>query len=375
MTKSLKSINERISRGEAVVLTAGEMTEFVREKGPVAAARNVDVVTTATFGAMCSSGLLLNTGHTSPRINFREAFLNGVPAYAGIAAVDLFLGATARGERENYGGAHVIQDLLEGRKVRLTGKGHGTHCYPRREIDCLVGLSELPGAELFNFRNAYQNYNVAVNSTERPVRTYLGKLLPRMGNAGFSSAGEYSPLLNDPYFRTIGVGTRIFLGGGTGFITGSGTQHDPSPPRSPRGVPLCGAGTLSVRGNLKDMNSRWLRAVSLPGYGVSLMVGIGVAIPVIDEEMAMFTGISDADILSPVVDYGVSYPENDPEILGMVSCSELLSGSFPLLGRNIPAFNLSSRDGAVEIAQILRQWILRGSFVPTLPGETIPAAG
>lgn len=374
MAKSLDEINERIVRGDAVVLTAGEMTLLVRERGAGAAARAVDVVTTATFGAMCSSGVLLNTGHTSPRINFREAFLNGVPAYAGIAAVDLFLGATARGDRDDYGGAHVINDLVRGGRVRLTASGHGSDCYPRRTVDMNMGLSDFRSAELFNFRNAYQNYNVAVNTTGRTIRTYLGTLRPRMGNAGFSSAGEYSPLLNDPYFRTIGVGTRIFLGGGTGHVMGCGTQHDPEPPRGSGGVPLCGAGTLSVRGDLSGMNSRWLRPVVLPGYGVSLMVGIGIPIPVLDEEMAAFTGVSDDMILSPVVDYGVSYPENSPDTLGLVSCADLLRGSIDIGGRTVPAFNLSNRPGAVEIAETLRAWITGGSFTLTRPGERIPAA-
>ncbi|MFO7627190.1 MAG: homocysteine biosynthesis protein [Candidatus Fermentibacteraceae bacterium] len=374
MAKSLDEINDKIIRGDAVVLTAGEMTLLVRERGASAAASVVDVVTTATFGAMCSSGILVNTGHTSPRINFREAFLNGVPAYAGIAAVDLFLGATARGNRDDYGGAHVINDLVRGGRVRLTGSGHGSDCYPRKTMDMTMGLADFRSAELFNFRNAYQNYNVAVNTTVRTIRTYLGTLRPRMGNAGFSTAGEYSPLLNDPYFRTIGVGTRIFLGGGTGHVMGCGTQHDPEPPRGSGGIPLCGAGTLSVRGDLSGMNPRWLRPVVLPGYGVSLMVGIGVPIPVLDEEMASFTGVSDDMILSPVVDYGVSYPENSPETLGMVSCADLLRGSIDLGGRTVPAFNLSSRPGAVEIAETLRSWINSGSFTLTRPGERIPAA-
>lgn len=367
MAKTIEEINGRVARGDAVVLTAGEMTEFVRERGAAAAARNVDVVTTATFGAMCSSGVLLNTGHTTPRINFREVLLNGVPAYAGIAAVDIFLGATARGDRDDYGGADVIQDLLEGKRVRLVGRGNGSHCYPLREADMLMSLSDFRSAEIVNFRNAYQNYNVAVNTTGRTIRTYMGVLRPGLSNAGFSSAGEYSPLLNDPFFRTIGIGTRIFLGGGTGYVTGFGTQHDPEPPRGPEGVPLQGAGTLSVRGNMKGMNARWLRSVKLSGYGVSLMVGIGIPIPVLDEEIAFQTGISDERILSPVVDYGACYPCNSPGVLGHVSCAELMSGSICVQGKRVPAFNLSSRQGAVEIAETLKSWLKNGSFTLTQP--------
>lgn len=38
------------------MITAGEMTRIVQENGAEEAAKEVDVVTTGTFGAMCSSG-------------------------------------------------------------------------------------------------------------------------------------------------------------------------------------------------------------------------------------------------------------------------------------------------------------------------------
>ncbi len=57
----------------------------------------------------------------------------------------------------------------------------------------------------------------AVNASNRIKYTYMGSLLPRLGNANYSTSGELSPLLNDPDMRTIGLGTRIFLGGTTGL--------------------------------------------------------------------------------------------------------------------------------------------------------------
>jgi len=373
MPKTINEINERIASGTAVVLTAGEMTGLVREHGSSRAAELVDVVTTGTFGPMCSSGLLINTGHSSPRINYREAALNGVPAYCGIAAVDLFLGATAASSTPCYGGGHVIEDLVSGRTIYLEAKGHGTDCYPRTHLNTAISLETVKSAELTNFRNSYQNYNVAVNGSYSERQTYLGVLKPNFANAGYSSSGEFSPLINDPYFRTIGTGTRIFLGGGTGWITGPGTQHCPNPARGPNGVPVEGAGTISVRGDLKGMQPRYLRGVWIRGYGVSLSVGIGIPIPVLDEEMAQFTGVSDADILAPIVDYSSDYPQGNGKVLGHVSYSELYSGEITVNGVRSKTFSLSSRKLGEEIAGVLKDRIRKGAFLLTSPSEFLQA--
>ena len=373
MTKSIEEINKKIENGSVVVLTAGEMTSLVAEQGTKDAAKRVDVVTTGTFGPMCSSGLLINTGHSSPRINFREATLNGVPAYCGIAAVDLFLGATAQSETPCYGGAHVIEDLVSGRTVYLDAVGHGTDCYPRRELSTSINLSTIASAELTNFRNSYQNYNVAVNGSEREIKTYLGVLKPNLANAGFSGSGEFSPLINVLYFRTIGTGTRIFLGGGTGWITGPGTQHSTNPQRGSNGVPTEGAGTISVRGDLRGMNPRYLQGVWINGYGVSLSVGVGIPIPILDEEMARFTGVSDKDILAPVVDYSSDYPEFSGKILGHVSYRDLYSGEIIVQGKKARTFSLSSRKQGENIASELKSWIEKKEFSLSSPAEVFRA--
>jgi uncharacterized protein (DUF39 family) len=58
--KTITEINERIKKGRAVVVTAEEIIVIVKEKGIARVAREVDVVTTGTFGPMCSSGVYLN---------------------------------------------------------------------------------------------------------------------------------------------------------------------------------------------------------------------------------------------------------------------------------------------------------------------------
>lgn len=385
MPKTIAEINEKIKAGKAVVATAEEIVEIARKKGLSKTAQEVDVVTTGTFGPMCSSGAFLNIGHTKPRIKLGggKVYLNDIPVYTGIAAVDVFLGATAMPEDDpknriypglfTYGGGHVIEELVAGKDIRLIAAAYGTDCYPRRKLETLINIKDINEAFLFNVRNAYQNYGVAVNSSDRTIYTYMGVLKPRMGNANFSTAGALSPLLNDPHYKTTGIGTRIFMGGGIGYVSWNGTQHNPDVLRGENGVPKRPAGTLSVIGDLKQMNPRWLVGTSFLGYGCTLTVGIGVPIPILSEEILRYTTVTDEEIFAPVIDYSSAYPERLPEILAEVSYADLKSGKITLDGQEVATASLSSYPRAVEIAQTLKKWIEDGQFllaeaVSPLPG-------
>jgi uncharacterized protein (DUF39 family) len=382
--KTIAQINEKIKKGDIVVVTAEEIIDLVEKKGVKKAAQEVDVVTTGTFAPMCSSGAYFNIGHTKPHIKIGGGVckLNDVPAYTGFAAVDISLGAAALpgddplnkiypGEFK-YGGGHVIQELLEGKDVRLEAAAYGTDCYPRKKLDTWINLKDLNDAVLFNIRNCYQNYNVAVNVSDRTVYTYMGMLKPRIGNANYCSAGQLSPLLKDPQYRTIGIGTRIFLGGGIGYVAWHGTQHNPMAMRKPNGVPACGAGTLSVIGDLKQMKPGWLRGTSMLGYGATLTVGIGVPIPVIDEDVVAAAAVRDDQIFTQVVDYGNDYPQGISRSLGEVSYAQLRSGKIVVQGKEVPTGALSSYAKAREIAGILKEWIVKGEFLLTEPVAPLP---
>ncbi|MDP3013214.1 MAG: homocysteine biosynthesis protein, partial [Candidatus Subteraquimicrobiales bacterium] len=275
MAKTFAEINEKIKKGEAVVVTAEEIIDLVKEKGVKQVAKEVDVVTTATFSPMCSSGAFLNFGHSEPPIKMSKIWLNDVPAYAGLAAVDCYIGASELSESLglSYGGANVIEDLITGKPVKLRAIGYPTDCYPRKEIETYITKDAINQAYLFNPRNAYQNYPVAVNSSEQTLYTYMGTLLPRLSNATFSSAGQLSPLLNDPYLRTIGIGTRVFLGGTAGFVAYEGTQHNPTRERTDKGIPFGAAASLALIGDLKKMSKEFMRAARFHNYGVTLFVG------------------------------------------------------------------------------------------------------
>ena len=381
VSKTYAEINRKIKEGQAVVVTAEEMTGIVRDEGPVQAARTVDVVTTGTFGIMCSSGAFLNFGHTKPRLRASKVFLNRVEAYSGVAAVDCYIGATQPRDddplnkvfpgRFRYGGGHVIEDLVAGREVHFEAVSYGTDCYPKRSHEAMLKLEDFPDAVLLNPRNAYQNYNCAVNLSKKTIYTYMGILRPGAANANYSTAGQLSPLLNDPFYRTIGVGTRIFLGGGIGYVIGEGTQHSPGVERSPNGVVMGGAGTISVRGNLKGMSPQFLRGASLTGYGCSLNVAIGIPIPILDEEMAQFTAVSDDEIQVPVVDYGGEYPEFGGRPLTHATYGQLKSGEITFEGRQVVTAPLSSYSAALRIAETLKDWIKSGQFLLGEAQETL----
>jgi uncharacterized protein (DUF39 family) len=386
MAKTIQEINEKIKSGRAVVFTAEEIIEVAKSKGVKKAAAEVDVVTTGTFAPMCSSGAYFNVGHTKPRIKLGggRVTLNDVPVYTGLAAVDLFLGVTALPDDDPrnrihpgkfpYGGGHVIEDLVAGKDVKLLASAYGTDCYPRRKLETWIRLEDMNQAVLFNMRNAYQNYGVAVNLSDRIIYTYMGVLQPAMRNATYCSAGQLSPLLNDPLYLTIGMGSRIFLGGGVGYVVGSGTQHNPGVPRNDRGVPRAGAGTLAVTGDLKQMSARWLRGASFTGYGSTLAIGIGIPIPVLNEEILRYTTVTDAEIVAPIIDYTDSYPKGIPGNLGEVSYAQLKSGSITVKGKKVPTAGLSSYTRAREVAAILKGWIQGGEFLLTEPVTALPSA-
>ncbi|MCD4821630.1 MAG: homocysteine biosynthesis protein [Methanococcoides sp.] len=360
--KTIHEINGRIRDGSVNVVTAEEMVDIVGELGAEGAAKEVDVVTTGTFGAMCSSGVWLNFGHSEPPIRINKLWLNDVEAYSGVAAVDAYIGATqaSRSKGLEYGGAHVIEDLIRGRSIDVHGTSSGTDCYPRKVIDTTINIYDLNQAIMLNPRNSYQKYNAATNSTNHTLNTYMGTLLPNHGNVTYSGAGVLSPMHNDPNYETIGTGTRIFLGGTQGYIVGEGTQHSPE----------SGFGTLMLKGDLKEMSSEYIRAASFEGYGTSLYVGMGIPIPVLNEDIAKATAITDDDIVTNLLDYGI--PSSNRPSIRSVTYGELRSGSIDVNGKEVTTSSLSSFKKSRQIANELKDWIKAGEFFVSMPVERLP---
>ncbi|MBD2329855.1 homocysteine biosynthesis protein [Alkalinema sp. FACHB-956] len=384
--RSIPEINEKIQAGKAAVLTVEELKARVAEVGVAQTAQEVDVVTTGTFEPMESSGAILNLGQTDPPIKIRQCWVDGVPAYSGFGAVDLYLGASQLAEygsandnieeesrdpnRRYRGGGHVIEDLIAGKSVSLRAIGQVTDCYPRSSFETTIHRDRINQFYLFNPRNLYQNFIVGVNGGERPLYTYLGTLQPQLGNAVYSNPGAISPLLNDPKLQLVGIGTRIFLGGGIGYVTWEGTQHFPLQKRLPNETPIGPAATLALIGDAKQMDTRWVRGCYFKGYGASVMLGVGIPLPVLTEEVVAHCAVQDKDLVAPVVDFSI--PRRVRPTFGLVSYAQLKSGKLSIDGKLVRVAPLASLYLSRQVAIELKSWIQNGQFLLTDPVAELP---
>ena len=382
-TRTIAEINQKIQDGRVTVWTVEETKARVAEMGLTAATAAVDVVTTGTFEPMESSGAIINLGHTDPPINIRECYLDGVLAYAGFGAVDLYIGASQAAGNNRWGessessditsergGGHVIAQLIAGQSVHLRAQGHVSDCYPRSTLDIDITRDTINQFYLFNPRNLYQNFIVGVNSSDRPLLTYLGPLQPFLGNAVYANAGALSPMLNDPQMRTIGIGSRLFVGGAPGYIAWEGTQHFPLQKRLPNGTPIGPSATVALIGDAKQMHPQWVRGCYFSGYGPSLMLGVGVPIPILDEAVLQGCAIKDEEILAPVIDFSI--PRRVRPSFGLVSYQQLKSGHLTINGSRVRTAPLSSLYLGRQVAITLKEWLLKGEFELSEPVAPLP---
>lgn len=369
--KTVNEINEKIRRGEAVVFTATEAKRFAEERSVEELAEKVDIVTTATFSPMCSSGIFINTGHTKPAMKMQKATLDGVPAYGGVAAVDLFLGVTEENpDNPEFGGAHVIHKLIKGEKVRLKAEGRPSHCYPGSSVDEDITLETLNQAYFYNPRNCYQNYNAAYNSSDEPMDTYMGRLQPGGTSVNFAGSGELSPLFNDPFLRSVGIGTRIFFGGGEGYVTWEGTQFNGEAERDPAtGIPIPPSATLGIHADLRNVKPDYIQPVHIPGYGVSIHIAMGIAIPVFDLDMAESLTVRNRDIKTRVVDYATG------EVVKITNYEALINRDLEVNGTKVKVSTLSKNRAAQEITEEFKKTITEGGFFLTEPVRPLQIHG
>lgn len=369
--KTIAEINDKISRKCAVVWTVEELKAKVANSSVAQAAKEVDVITTGTFEPMESSGAIINLGHTDPPIKIRRCWMDNVPVYSGFGAVDLYLGATQPTEAmdgeemRDRGGGHVIADLIAGLPVQVKALGQVTDCYPRASFETTITRETINQFYLFNPRNLYQNFIVGVNGGDRPLFTYLGPLQPRLNNAVYSNPGAISPLLNDPDLQLIGIGTKIFLGGGVGYVAWEGTQHFPLQKRLPNRTPVGPAATLALIGDAKQMSNRWVRGCYFKSYGPSLMLGVGIPLPVLNEEVVAHCAVQDKDLVAPIVDFSI--PRRVRPTFGLVSYAQLKSGRITIDGKAVRTAPLASVFLSRQVALELKQWIEAGQFLLTDP--------
>jgi uncharacterized protein (DUF39 family) len=375
--RTIAEINDKIRRQKAVVVTVEELKARVAESSISEVAKQVDAIATGTFEPMESSGAMINLGQTDPPIKIRQCWIDGVPAYSGFGAVDLYLGATQipearEGETlKERGGGQVIEDLIAGKSLPLRALGQGTDCYPRESFETTISKESINQFYLYNPRNLYQNFIVGVNGGDRTLYTYLGPLLPRLGNAVYANTGALSPLLNDPDLSWIGIGTRIFVGGAIGYITWEGTQHFPLQKRLPNRTPIGPAATLALVGDAKNMSREWVRGCYFKNYGPSLMLGVGIPLPVVNEEVVKCCAVQDKDLVAPIVDFSI--PRRNRPTFGLVSYAQLKSGKITIEGTPVRSASLASLHLSRQVAIALKNWMNRGEFTLTEPVASIPS--
>ena len=102
-----------------------------------------------------------------------------------------------------------------------------------------------------------------------------------------------------------------------------------------------------------------------------MFVGLGIPIPILDEEMMRYVSVANKDIYTNIYDYSVK--SRTRPSLGKVSYEELRSGKVVLDGKEIPTAPLSSLSKAREIANELKQWIEKGEFLLQEPIKQFPS--
>ena len=359
MKRTIPEINEKIRKGKVVVLTAEEAVELVKEKGVKKAAAEVDVVTTGTFGPMCSSGAFFNVGHAKPKIKLKKAWMNDIEVYCGLAAVDVYLGATELpvNDPENevypgkftYGGGHVIHDLVAGKEVKFRAIAYGTDCYPNKEASTTVALKDLNEAYLFNPPQLLPELQLCGKPLRQDhLHLYGCSQAERVGNANFCSAAQLSPLLKDPLYRTIGIGTRIFLGGGSGirFLAGNAAQPGGEADRR-RALPISPAGDPGRDGRLEADEAGVARGREF--HGIRIIPHRRDGHPHTDPRpggheargpLRRGPGDTDRRLLA------MTTPSRVARSLGQVTYAELRSGSITVEGKEVPTvFDLQLLQG------------------------------
>ena len=289
--KTMREIDQKIRNGSAVVYTAAEFKQLIREGGEVTAA-DVDVVTTGTCGVMSGTAAILSVPVAAPGTFERaeRAWLNGVPCMPGpcpnerLGLVDLIVSGTAHAGA-GYGGGHLFRDIVEGRDIEVLVEAAD------RSVEARVTLDDFAYARIFTTRSAYKNYTAYLNT--RPTRvTTIFSVTGLQGpcrEVSVSGCGEINPLANDPLGLAIRDGTPVFLNGSAGIVTGEGTRSTPSRPN------------LTLIADMAGMQPRYMGGFATSA-GPECITSVGVAIPVLDDRQVAALRVLDEEIPLPVAD-------------------------------------------------------------------------
>ena len=370
MKRTFEEINEKIRNGKVKVLTAQEAKILAEEKGIDYILNNIDVVVCATFEMNVNALVYLSFGQTDPLIYFQDATINSVPC-CPLGPTDLALSSVAT-SRDNYeySGANVLEELVSKKDVYLRCTGKRLEVFPNKEFETWFNLRFLNQARLLLNQCINQNGIVATNSSDKDINSHMGTLISHVENATFNSSSYLNPLINDPFCKTIGIGTKVWVSGADGVIVGEGSNHNPLQKRNECGIPVGPAITLSCMVDIKMMKPKYLRAGFIKSYGPVLFVGVGVPIPVLDEEIAEHLTINDEKIHTTIVDFSI--PRRTKPTFGQCTYKELRTSTVIINKKPTLVAPLSSMAWAIDICNILKEEIINKNFYLNKPVISIP---
>ncbi|MFB3764298.1 MAG: methanogenesis marker 16 metalloprotein [Methanotrichaceae archaeon] len=297
MARTIVEINEKIARGDAIVLTAQEVCDIVKSGGDLTI-EDVDVVTTATRAIMSGTYAVLSFPIADPCsfVRAEHVLINGVPGNVGpcpnerLGIIDLMVFGTSHSkERPDYGGGHLFRDLVEGKEVQVkvdTEEGSS--------FEKAITLEDIPYARIFSTRNAFMNYVAFINPGSSQLSTIFNAVdfPPGLTCATVSGCGQINPIKNDPYLETIGVGTRILLNGAQGFVVGTGTRSMKTRPN------------LLGLADMHHMDPEYMGGF-VTSAGPECIGSWAVPIPVLNESILENIKKLDRDISLPIMDVNI----------------------------------------------------------------------
>lgn len=369
MKRTLQEINEKIHQGKVKAATAKEAKLIIQDKGIKYFLNNFDVVTCASFEINTNALFYISFGQTDPLIYFSEAEINGITAFP-TGPTDLALSCVAYSiNNPTYGGGHIIEDLLNGKDIHLRAKGKHLEVFINKEFETWFNLNDLNSAKLLLNQGINQNSIVATNSGNKDINSHFGTLIAHIENSTFNSSSYLNPLINDPFCKTIGVGTKVWVAGSEGLVIGEGSFHNPLQKRNQYGIPVGNAITLSVIADVRSMQPKWIRGGYIKSFGPVLFVGIGVPIPILNEEIAEYVSVTDDMIHTTIVDFSI--PRRTKPTFGQCTYAELRTSTVIINKKPTLSAPLSSMSFAGEICEILKKQIENKKFVLSEPVSKI----
>jgi putative methanogenesis marker 16 metalloprotein len=288
--KDIDEINERINTGKAIVLTAEEFKQMVRDGEDI---KDVDVVTTATCGLMSGTTGIFSIP-ISERGGFeraKEVWLNDVPAYPGpcpnerLGIVDMIVYGTSHSlsKPSEYGGGHLFRDIVEGNGIEVEVRTNDD-----RMIERVTSIDDFEFSRIFTTRSCFKNYMGFINRRDDEVKSIfsVGGMEGPFKEAHVVGCGEFNPLEND--HKTIGVGTKILVNGVIGYVIGRGTRSEERP-------------NLSVVADMRGMIPECMGGF-ITSAGPECITSIAIPIPIIDDDVRNSLKILDEEIALPIAD-------------------------------------------------------------------------